>query len=94
MTVALPEGRQRPYEGGSTGVPPLLYPARTREKTPPVNQDAEPPQTWTLQRLGLGLPAPGAVRSDCALRSGRAHGPGRRGWAVSICPSLERIRGQ
>ena len=49
------------------GVPPLLYPARTQEKTPPVNQDAEPPQTWTLRRLGLGLPAPGAVRSDCAL---------------------------
>lgn len=93
MTVALPEGRQRPYEGVSTGVPPLLYPARTREKTPPVNQDTEPPQTPTLWRLGFGLPAPGAVRSDCALRSGRVPGPGRRGWAVSIRPSLERVRG-
>jgi len=66
MTAELSEGRQYLHPGGPTGVPRLLYPARTWEKKP-VDQDTRPPQTLTLRRLGLRLPAPRAVRSDCTV---------------------------
>jgi len=54
MTAELSKGHQYPHPGGPTGVPRLLYPARTWEKT----------RLWTRMQI-LPRPRPcGASASD------------------------------